>query len=159
MNGNTLCLRKEFGGISFKEIEAFNKALLAKHFWHLWKHDSSLVTRLLKARYYLNCEIFYTGLGSRLSYSSRSIFSAKSLVVRGLHWLAGDRASLNIWSSRWLSHPVSFRVISPRSNHTEATMVEDLIDKERCCWHEEMIRRMFLPCDVELILYVPLSYN
>jgi len=75
-----------------KEMEAFNKALLAKQFWRLLKDDSSLVARLLKARYYPGYDIFDAGLGPRPSYSSCSILGAKSLVESGSRWLVGNGA-------------------------------------------------------------------
>jgi len=51
INERILCKRKDEGGPSFKEMEAFNKALLAKQLWRLAKDDSSLVAILLKAQY------------------------------------------------------------------------------------------------------------
>ena len=66
---------------------------------------------------------------------------------------------LDIWSGRWLPRPISFKVIFPKSTQVEATMVEELIDKERCRWHKGLIRRMFLPYVAELILSIPLSYS
>ena len=43
------CYMKEDGGMSFKHLHSFNLELLG---WNLLTNPNSLVTRLLKAKYY-----------------------------------------------------------------------------------------------------------
>lgn len=46
-----VCLTKNVGGLGIKNIEMFNKALLAKWHWGLINGEDGLWVRLLKARY------------------------------------------------------------------------------------------------------------
>ena len=47
LGSSKLCRRKVEGGLGFRDMEAFNKALLAKQFWRLITQPSSLVNRVL----------------------------------------------------------------------------------------------------------------
>ena len=47
-----LCYMKEDRGMSFKHLHSFNLELLGKHGWNLLTNPNSLVTQLLKAKYY-----------------------------------------------------------------------------------------------------------
>ena len=47
-----LCIPKEEGGMGFRDLRAFNLALLTKQGWRLQQNANSLVHRVFKARYF-----------------------------------------------------------------------------------------------------------
>ncbi|KAK8649487.1 hypothetical protein V6N13_130216 [Hibiscus sabdariffa] len=49
----------------------------------------------------LAIELLY-GSGARLTYISRSILSARGLIVKGYGWRIGSGSSINIWNEPWL---------------------------------------------------------
>ncbi|KAL8089304.1 hypothetical protein AgCh_038925 [Apium graveolens] len=51
-----VCEVKEAGGLGFKRLREFNMAMLAKQAWRLMNNSNSLVTALMKAKYYANGE-------------------------------------------------------------------------------------------------------
>jgi len=44
-------------------MEACNGALLEKQVWLLIKNENLLMARLLKAKYYYDCDIFFSPVG------------------------------------------------------------------------------------------------
>jgi hypothetical protein len=46
MSWRRLGINKEKGGMGFREFSCFNKALLAKQYWRLWKTMDSLIARI-----------------------------------------------------------------------------------------------------------------
>ena len=47
-----MCSPKKDGGMGFRDLRLFNKALLAKQGWKLIQHPNSLIGRIYKAKYY-----------------------------------------------------------------------------------------------------------
>jgi hypothetical protein len=53
-----LTMPKEEGGLGYKDLYAFNIAMLAKQAWRLLTKPDSLCAQVMKARYYPDCSIF-----------------------------------------------------------------------------------------------------
>ena len=64
-----MCNPKARGGLGFKNLKAFNLAMLAKQAWRILNNLSSLVARVLKARYFPTGNLLNAKLGSSPSYS------------------------------------------------------------------------------------------
>ena len=73
-------MTKEKGGMGFREFSCFSKALLAKQLWHMWKMPNSLIARIMKAKYFPNCEVLDANLVSKPSFAWHSIFGPKQLL-------------------------------------------------------------------------------
>ena len=52
------------GGMGFRDLQAFNLAMLAKQGWRMMSHPSSSMARLYKARYFPNNDVLSANLGS-----------------------------------------------------------------------------------------------
>ena len=50
--------KRSNGGMGFKDLKLFNKALLAKQIWKLITQPNLLVSRVLKEKYYPKQSIF-----------------------------------------------------------------------------------------------------
>jgi len=61
-------------------------------------------------------------------------------------------------SDRWLPRRYSFKPICLRGNDKNVRVAE-LINEELSYWKEEMVREIFLPCDADLILRMPLCQS
>lgn len=83
--------------MGFKDLAVFNDALLGRQVWRLLHFKNSLLSRVMKAKYYLRCDVLNARLGYSNSYSWRSIWSAKSLVKEGIMRRVGSGRDINIW--------------------------------------------------------------
>ncbi|XP_073051686.1 uncharacterized mitochondrial protein AtMg00310-like [Primulina eburnea] len=87
---NSLCKPKCLGGMGFRHMEAFNKALLAKQIWRLMTMSDSMVVRVLKARYFKHQDIMKATIESNPSFIWRSLLWSRQLIEKGLSWRVGN---------------------------------------------------------------------
>ena len=57
MSWSKMGLSKEKGAMGFRDFHCFNKALLAKQCWRIWQNPESLVSKIMKAKYFANSSI------------------------------------------------------------------------------------------------------
>ena len=105
--------KKEWG-MGFRDLRAFNLALLAKQGWQIQQNFGFLVHRVFKAKYFGGSSFKDAQLGSRPSYMWRSIMVAKENVEKGFRWVIGNGKWVHIWEDRWIPTLVSFKLISSR---------------------------------------------
>jgi len=118
---------KQQGGMGFRDLESFNKALLAKQCLRLLKNPEFLSARILKAKYFPFGSILDSPLGWRPSYIRRSIWLARDLLSEGLQWRVGNGRYIRIWNDQWLPKHIAHCVFPRQGLHEEA-YVSELID-------------------------------
>ena len=64
-----MCKSKLQGGMGFRNLQAFNLAMLAKQGWRLLTNPSSLVARIYKAKYYPTSDVLGAKMGCNPSYA------------------------------------------------------------------------------------------
>jgi hypothetical protein len=157
MSWSKMDIPKSKGGMDFRDFNCFNKALLAKQCWRLWKSPDSLVSRILREKYYANSSILEVKLGNKPSYVWRSILGACDILKEGLFCKIGDGKNTRIWGDKWVLIPTTFSIHSfPRELNGD-TKVAKLIDRDCQRWNKELIERLFLPEEVEAILKIPIG--
>jgi hypothetical protein len=157
MSWERLGVAKAAGGLGFRGLVIFNKALLAKQGWRILQNPESLSARLLIAKYFPNATFMEVPIGAWVSFVWRSICNARELLSQGLLRRVGDGHSIKIWEDRWLLTPITHSVQSPTNLFGQTAMVFDLIDQTQGCWKRELLTEVFLPEEAQVIYNVPLS--
>lgn len=71
------------GGLGFKNMISFNLALLAKQGWNIIRNPASLLAKVLKARYFSNCDLISASATTTASFVLKSIHSALGILRQG----------------------------------------------------------------------------
>ena len=157
MKWEKLCTPKANGGMGFRDLRAFNLALLAKQGWRLQQESNSLFYKVFKSKYFPDTDFVNAKLGRHPSYAWRSILAAQPIINHGMRWQVGDGKSTRIWKDKWIPIPSTYRVISPRTLLPIDATVDILIDAERGTWRADLVRELFIKFEAENILSILLS--
>ncbi|XP_073137674.1 uncharacterized protein [Henckelia pumila] len=147
----SLCKPKCMGGLGFRQLETFNKALLAKQIWRIIKDPDSLVARVLKARYFRHQDVMEAGLGSNPSYLWHSLLWSSPLLEKEVCWHVGDGAKIDISKDRWI--PKIRGRVNMIQEHDLHSKVKDLMVNGG--WNTQLVQQLFPPYLEKEILALP----
>ena len=108
-----LCKSKDAGGMGFRDLKAFNLALLAKQGWRLLQNTNSLFHHVFQAKYFASRSFLEAQLSKRPSFAWQSIMVAKSMVEDGIRWSIGNGDKVRIWNDKWIPNPETYKIITP----------------------------------------------
>ena len=157
VNWGALCKPKMVGGMGFRELSKFNDALLAKQVWRLIHNKSSLLYRVLQAKYFPHSSILDIRCSPRASFAWRSILKSRYVIQKGARWRIGSGNSVSIWKDKWIPPPSSGLPLSPLNLLDAAARVSSLIQHSSGTWDSHLLDQLFLPGDAALIKRIPLS--
>jgi hypothetical protein len=134
---------KDEGGLGFRDLHSFNMAMLAKQGWPLIQNPSSLCARILKAKYFSNCNLLNAKMKDGCSYTWRSIMQGVQVLKEGIIWRVGNGQHIGIWRDPWLPRGVTRRPITPRGQNL-IQHVDELIDPMTESWDLQLLSQTFL---------------
>ncbi|RVW31876.1 Transposon TX1 uncharacterized 149 kDa protein [Vitis vinifera] len=126
LSWDKLCLRKEEGGLGFRNLRDFNLAMLGKQGWNLITKPDSLIARLFKARYYCSRDFLSARLSHNPSFTWKGIWSSQAILLKGSRWRIGDGCSIDVWNNPWLRDTENFKVETPIIHDLAHLKVHDL---------------------------------
>lgn len=148
-----LTFLKSLGGMGFRDMRNFNKAMLGKQGWRLMVNPDSLCARVLKGRYYHDGDFLNSTRRKHASHTWWAILAGREVLMKGIIKRIGDGTSTNIWSDRWLPHHFDGKPLTLNDGQP-ISMVSDLISPTGQ-WREDIIRQQFIPVDANAILSIP----
>nr|ADK92871.1 retrotransposon protein [Hypericum perforatum] len=150
-----LCRSKRNGGLGFRRLKNFNRAMLAKQGWRLLTLPNSLAATILRAKYYPRKSPLEISSSPYSSYTWRSILKGSQLLQKGIEWRIGQGNTVRTWSDPWIpgSDTGLPKYHSPGSDLY--THVSDFIQNGG--WNENLLRLCFEEEDVTRILQIRLS--
>ncbi|XP_073305819.1 uncharacterized protein [Primulina huaijiensis] len=149
----SMCKPKQYGGMGFRSLLDFNRALLAKQVWRIICDPASLMAKILKARYFRHGDILTAQLGSKPSYIWRSILWSRGLIPKGVRWRVGNGLRIKAYPGKWIASLASGKSSMEGSN--ESLMVSELILPDRT-WNVDKVRSLFPSFEADSILDLPL---
>jgi hypothetical protein len=147
---------KAQGGMGFRDLHAFNLAMIAKQGWNIMTKPHTLVARIYKARYFPNSSFFDSKIGHNPSYAWRGIWKARHILMNGCRWRIGNGNSIKIMREPWLRDIEGAWLPSPQDQGVHNLFVNDLMLPNMKVWDKRKIESLF-PMDVaNRILDIPL---
>lgn len=138
--------------MGFRDLNAYNLAMLAKEAWRVICFPNSLIAHIYKAKYFPHGNFWTAALPSSPSFSWRSLVASRDILMSRVRWQVGDCRSINIWTNKWLPRPYSFRPISFPISPSAPVIVSELI-LEDLKWNEALINSNLMT--VMLLLFCP----
>jgi hypothetical protein len=157
MKWEKMGLSKAQGGMGFRDLICFNKALLAKQSWRLVQNPESLAAKIIKAKYFHQKSFLEANLGTRPSYAWRSILVGRELFKEGCFWRIGDGKSVSIWGDKWIPRPSTYSIFSPCKILPKEAKVAELIEEGSANWNKALIHSIFSNEEGEIICNIPVS--
>lgn len=147
-------LRRE-GGLGIRNFEIFNQALLEKQAWRILTKPNSLMSKVLRGKYFTKCSFLETKISPNMSFTSRSIFSARKVIVKGMCRVIGDGNDTHIWNDPWVPGLRKCRVESPcrAGEYAGIQKVHDLILENE--WNINLLNTLFQPWERRAIQNIP----
>lgn len=106
------------------------------------QENNSPLAHTIKARYHKHSTVLETRRGYNPSYSWRSIWGAKSLLLQGLKWQVGNGRNIRVWDDAWLPGNSSSCVVTPNVNCDPNMLVVELIDEESATWKTDLLNSL-----------------
>ncbi|XP_027102929.2 uncharacterized mitochondrial protein AtMg00310-like [Coffea arabica] len=152
---NKLSEVKGKGGLGFRDLEAFNVALLAKQIWRVITNPNLLVSKVLKDKYMKSDDWLIKKPLKTASWCWKSMNKGGELLQQGLYKRVGDGRTIKIWNDRWLPGSIHGKIATTRPDGCQLEFVHELIEGRK--WKTDQLQLWFNANDMELITSVPLS--
>jgi hypothetical protein len=150
---------KSQGGMGFRDLHAFNLAMIAKQGWNILTKPHSLVAKLYKARYFPNSSFFESKIGNNPSYAWRGIWKARDILINGCRWRIGNGANIRVMHDPWLRGLEGAWISSPQEQGVYNLQLNDLMVPNMKIWDTEKIQSLFPVHVVNRIMDIPLIDN
>jgi hypothetical protein len=129
--------------VGFKDLVAFNIAMLGKQGRKLQTEPDTLVAKVLMVRYFPHSNYLGSKLRHNPSFVWRSIFSAKMVVGHGARWRIGNGFDISLIGEPWLGTGLSIPPATPDALSIQRYSVSHLIHQDTKTWNEELGRYIF----------------
>ena len=140
--------------MGFRDLRAFNLAMLAKQGWRLLHDDSSLVYQYLKARYFPRTHLFNAKESPNCYFVWKSIVAALPILKLGCCWKVGNGLSIWVSGDKWIPNYPTNAPLFPLKEEIREVVVAELIDLELRTWRSKFIMDMFEQADAEAICII-----
>lgn len=99
-----LCSPKKEGGLGFKSLQIWNKAVMAKHIWFLvYGGEKSMWCQWVKSYLLKGRSFWRVKVPSSPSWTWRKLLQLRPLIQPFIKYQIGDGSSISLWYDNW--HP------------------------------------------------------
>ncbi|KAL5555122.1 hypothetical protein UlMin_037358 [Ulmus minor] len=126
----------------------------AKQAWRILKYPQSLMSRVLKGKYFPNGNFLSAPCKQTASFIWKSIVWGRELLNKGLIWKIGNGLSVKAFYDPWLARPMSFKPVTKNPRMDDPTVAEFL---NPLGWNTQLLEESFWPIDIAEITNITLA--
>ncbi|KAJ9541740.1 hypothetical protein OSB04_028246 [Centaurea solstitialis] len=140
-----VCRSQECGGLGFRRLAVWNRALIAKNLWAVISNRQCLWVAWVQTYSLRNGAFWIAKRTSRWSWLLTKMMSMRSDMRRFVTVRVGDGRTSNAWEDAWLTCGILSEFISYRFIHSVglsvATTVKELLDTFNDGWPDSWVVR------------------
>lgn len=150
-----LCKPKYQGKMEVRDLNAFNKSLLAKQVWRQLIQPNSFEAKTFKMKYFPSKNLFQVKTTPNSYFVCQSLLWGRDLLFQEVRWWVGSWTSIYVFKDHWLLRPHSFKPITLLDNNLSNLKVADfiIISGE---WDWTKITTIMWEVDIEKVNRIPL---
>ncbi|KAJ9561549.1 hypothetical protein OSB04_006709 [Centaurea solstitialis] len=122
-----VCRPLENGGLGFKRLATWNRALLAKHVWDIATNRNSLWVRWIHRFCIGSLGVWRARDTAKWSWPLRKLMSLRDAIRSFVHVQIGDGRTTHAWEDAWLLDGPISSVISYRTIHATGFHADDSV--------------------------------
>lgn len=89
-------MRKDKGGMGFRDLFTVNNALLGKQAWRMVKNPDTLWGKLFKGLYFCRKDFWHAEKGPKPSWGWKSLLLGRETIADLVRWSIGNGQNVNI---------------------------------------------------------------
>ncbi|GJT80580.1 RNA-directed DNA polymerase, eukaryota, reverse transcriptase zinc-binding domain protein [Tanacetum coccineum] len=138
-----VCQPKENGGLGFKPIDQWNKALLIKHLWNVANKKDTLWVKWVSMVKLKGRSVWEIEKQSNDSSLWKNLMDLRGEIRNFVQYKVGDGCSVSLWHDSWSMLPtldtfISRREIFAAGFSNETTLAEGIVDN-KWKWPEQWL--------------------
>lgn len=133
---------KKLGGLGFRDIQLFNKALLAKQSWRVLTNPDCLLSRVLRGKYCHNASFLTVKAQASCSHGWRGILHGRDLLAPNIGKAIGDGMCTRVWKDAWIRTDTLSCPMGPANEEVLDLFVSDLLLRGSGEWNKPKIRQL-----------------
>ncbi|OMO67492.1 reverse transcriptase [Corchorus capsularis] len=153
---DAMTLPKTEGGMGFKDLEVFNRALLAKQAWRAMNNSNALWVKVLKGIYFPNSDFMKAKKGARASWSWHSLLDGRDFLNDHIQWQVGNGAQIHIWDDKWVPD-IGRLTASGNFSSQKPDKVAEIINHNQRVWDIEPVKQWITKDEQDAICRIPLG--
>ena len=153
MSWESMIKPKSKGGLGFRDMALFNKALLARKGWRLIQRPTRLCARVLKAKYFPNGNLLDTVFAADASPAWRGIEFDLQLLKKGVIQRIGNGRKTQFIRDNWIPRRSGLKITAVKKN-SRRRWVNQLFVPGQKRWDTNLLRDLFHEHDVQSILQI-----
>ncbi|KAL6524701.1 hypothetical protein OROHE_015983 [Orobanche hederae] len=118
-------------------------AMLGEWVSRVIRFRDSLLSRVLKVKYFPDCDIVDARPNPNGSFTWKSIFGTIDFVKRGLRWRVGNGQNIDVWGDNWMHPRSNLKPLTRDLYNLGNVAIVNFISTDGLGWNKQLLDTIF----------------